>query len=306
MLDKSHRNSHAVRIKTEMDETMKQKLQEATSGPIFFDEPLARFTTIRVGGPALAHAAKMPVFIFGGGSNLLIRDGGVRGIVLNLTRGFNQLEVTEETEGQVLLRAESGVLVPGLMNFLIQQGLTGLEFMAGIPASIGGALAMNAGVPDGEIGDRIRQVTILDKGGKLKTLDRKACGFAYRRTAIPRNAVIVEGLFELKRGDSDAIRATIEQNKAKRVETQPLNYPNLGSIFKNPPKRYVGKMIEETGLKDVRVGQARVSEKHGNFIINEGEATAKDVIALIGLIKDKVKERYNVLLETEVRVVGEE
>lgn len=301
---------------------IKEKLSAATSGPLFFDEPLSHHTTIRVGGPAdalahpmnqselkallaLAREALLPVFILGGGSNLLVRDGGIRGLVLNLTRGFNGLEITGEEGDVVGLRAEAGVLVPGLMNFVIKEGLTGLEFMAGIPASIGGALAMNAGIPDGEIGDRVKTVTVLEKNGRLRTLDRGACGFAYRKTAIPKSAIILEGHFELQRGNSETIRERIETYKAKRVATQPLNYPNVGSVFKNPPKKHVGQLIEEAGLKNVRVGQARISEKHGNFIINEGRATAKDVITLIGLMKDKIKERFNISLETEVHIVGE-
>lgn len=302
---------------------VKQKLQESVSEPIFFDESLSRFTTIRIGGPAdalvhptnleelrnvriIAHEAKVPVFIFGGGSNLLIRDGGIRGVVINLTRGFNSLEIHEERGDCVTLRGESGVLIARLMNLLIQESLTGLEFMAGIPASLGGAIAMNAGTRDGEIGDCIRTVTILDKKGNLKHLSREECHFSYRKTDIPHSSVIIEGLFELKRGESSDIQKKIEKHKARRAETQPLNYPNIGSIFKNPPKKYVGRLIEEAGLKNVRVGEARISEKHGNFIVNEGNASAKDVLALIGLIKDKVKEKFNITLETEVHVVGED
>lgn len=305
-----------------LDESTKNELKAAVSGPALFDEPLAHYTTLRVGGPAdalvhpmnlvelqkvyaVALAAKVPLFTFGGGSNLLVKDGGLRGIVINLTRNFNALSIRSTEGKRVLLEAGAGVLVPGLMTYLVQESLTGLEFMAGIPATIGGALAMNAGTPDGEIGDRTVAVTILSKKGSVQELDHDACAFAYRKTDIPHSAVILSGLFALERGDREKIREKIEGYKAKRVQTQPLNYPNVGSVFKNPRKKHAGQLIEEAGLKNVRVGRARISEKHGNFIINEGGATAGDVLTLIGLIKDKVKERFNIALETEVKIVGE-
>lgn len=302
---------------------VKKQLSSICQGPIFFDEPLARLTTIRVGGPAdallhptsieelqaileLARANKQPVFIFGGGSNLLVRDGGIRGFVINLSRGFQKIEPMSEEADSVLLRVEAGVTMPALLQYLTEHALTGLEYMAGIPATLGGAIWMNAGTPEGEIGDCVVNVTILDKKGQIRSLDRKSCGFRYRANGLPSGAIVLDATFKLTKGAIESIRSKIESHKDHRIETQPLNRPNLGSVFKNPPKQRAGRLIEEAGLKDVRVGQARISAKHGNFIINEGNARARDVLALIRLVKDKVKEKYQVRLETEVRVVGQD
>jgi len=304
-------------------EEMRKELAAVVSQPLLIDEPMAQHTTIRIGGPAdilafpknneelkrllvIAGQNRIHCFVLGWGSNLLVRDGGVRGLVINLTRGFQDVEVIADNDGEVLLRVGAGVKVPGLMDTLIKEGLAGLEFMTSIPATIGGAIRMNAGTPEGEIGKHVKSVSILTKTGQPKTLDRKDCGFAYRTSRFPAGSVIIAAELALKRGDPEQIRAAVEAKKTSRVSTQPLNVPNLGSVFKNPSKReHAGRLIEEAGLKDVRVGQARISEKHGNFIVNEGGATAKDVLALIGLIKDKVKEKYNIRLETEVLVVGE-
>ncbi len=306
-----------------LSDEIKEKLKTAAS-KIFFDEPMSQHTTIRVGGPAdaLIYPAnieelqnllsiviehKLPIFHLGWGSNLVVQDGGIRGLVISLERGFQKLEIPEQTEADdITLLVEAGVKIPALLDFCAEKSLTGLEFMAGIPATVGGALWMNAGTSQGEIGDRVSSVTIITKQGRLKTLEQKACGFAYRTNNFPSGATIVETRLQLKRGQSEKIRETINSHRKYRVDSQPLNLPNVGSVFKNPSKKqYAGQLIEEAGLKDVRVGHARVSEKHGNFIVNEGNATAKDIIALIGLIKDKVKEKCNVRLETEVHIVGE-
>lgn len=303
---------------------LKEKFTGAIDGHVLFDEPLARHTTIRVGGPAdilafprtlaetqqllsLADEARLPVFVFGWGSNLLVRDGGIRGLVINLSEGLQEVTRLDSSGDAVQIQVGTGVKIPGLLDTLIKEGLTGLEFMAGIPATVGGALWMNAGTPAGEIGQAVHSVSYLTKKGQLHTRPRADCGFRYRHSGFPSGAILVEAVLSLKPGDPAKIRAAIEKNKNNRVATQPLNLPNLGSVFKNPSKRQkAGRLIEEAGLKNIRVGQARISEKHGNFIVNEGQAKAQEVLALIGLIKDKVKEKCHVRLETEVRVVGEE
>jgi UDP-N-acetylmuramate dehydrogenase len=306
-----------------ISDQVKQQLQQTLSNEVFFNEPLSRLTTMRIGGPAdaivypvtieeaqavlkIAHENKVPLFILGWGSNLLVRDGGMRGIVLNLGRGFQKIEITGTEGNEVKLEVEAGVKIPALLDFLVEHGLSGLEFMAGIPATLGGAIWMNAGTRDGEIGQTIKEVTLVTKQGNIKKMERKDCGFSYRSNKFPAGSVILETSLLLKRDDTTAIKSRIEKNKKHRIETQPLNLPNLGSVFKNPgKKKYAGKLIEEAGLKGVRIGQTRISEKHGNFIVNEGDAKARDVIALIGLVKDKVKEKFNVRLETEVRIIGE-
>lgn len=307
-----------------MDEIMKQELQKIC-GTVLFDEPLSRYTTIRIGGPAdalayprtidelasIVHWArqnKLPVFLLGAGSNLLIRDRGVRGVVISLSQGFNRMTVEGEEDGAVALYAEAGVGIPRLVDFSADEGLTGLEPIAGIPANLGGALFMNAGTPEGDISDRLESTTFLDKDGKLATWPKEKIGFAYRQSRFPRGSVILSARFRLRRMASEQVQGRVRGFRARRVETQPLNVPNLGSVFKNPAgkKLFAGKLIEETGLKNIRVGGARISPKHGNFIVNEGGAKARDVLTLVGLVKDKVKEKFGVLLETEVKIVGEE
>lgn len=303
-----------------MDEKIKEDLRQI-GGAVLFDEPMSRYTTIRVGGPAdalmypktieelqsivrFAKAHQLPLFVLGAGSNLLVRDQGMRGIVLNLSQGFGQVRVEENS----ILYVEAGVGVPRLVDSASEEGLTGLEPLAGIPGNVGGALAMNAGVPDGEISDHVLTVTFLDKDGRLQTWEKEKIRFEYRKSHFPTGSVILSARVQLVRLASELIRGRVQQYRSQRVEGQPLNVPNLGSVFKNPrdKKLYAGKLVEDAGLKSIRVGGARISSKHGNFIVNEGGAKAKDVLALIGLIKDKVREKFGISLETEVRIVGEE
>ncbi len=323
MADRQGLSKTIEKVITMFNEDQKQQLQKILTEPILFDEPMARHTTIRVGGPAdaivspasveelqavlqFAGEQKLPIFPLGWGSNLLVRDRGLRGLVIHLGRLFQQIEPMESSDDTVTVKVGATVKMPALLDYLATAALTGLEFMAGIPATVGGAIWMNAGTPDGEIGSRIQSVTIVTRQGRVRSLDHKACGFAYRSTQLPAHCIVINATIQLQRGDATKIEETIDRYKSHRIDTQPLTLPNLGSVFKNPTKKqHAGRLIEEAGLKDVRVGQARISEKHGNFIVNEGKATANDVIALIGLIKDKVKEKCQVRLETEVQIVGE-
>lgn len=310
---------------------MKDELKQLC-GTIYFDEPLSRYTSIRIGGVAdilvypktieelssivaFSRRQKLPLFILGAGSNLLVRDKGIRGIVVNLSQGFNEIRIEKEEEGFVVLYAETGVGMPRLVDFAAEEGLTGLEPLAGIPGNLGGALFMNAGIPDGTISDAVKSVTFLDASknikeaqGRIVTWERDRICFSYRESCFPKGAILLSARFEMGRLASELVQGRIQKYKARRVESQPLTVPNLGSVFKNPKEKkvFAGKLIEDAGLKDVRVGGARISPKHGNFIVNEGGAKAKDVLILIGMVKDKIKEKYGVSLETEVRIVGEE
>jgi len=309
-----------------IDSKIKQALEEIGVSA-FFDEPMARHTSMRVGGPAdalvypktideLAQVIqavskfKQNLFVLGAGSNVLVRDKGVRGVVVNLSQGFGRMEVEGEREGKVIVYAEAGVGMPRLVDFAAEEGLTGLEAVSGIPGNIGGGLVMNAGTHEGDLAKTVESVTFLDKEGKLITWPKEKIRYAYRESHFPRGAVIISARFGLTRMASELIRGKIQKHRAYRLETQPLNVPNIGSVFKNyeegKKKMFAAKMIEEAGLKDVRVGGARISPKHANWIVNEGGATAKDVLALIGLMKDKVKDKFGISLETEVRIVGEE
>lgn len=309
-----------------IDSKTKQALEEIGVS-VFFDEPMARHTSMRVGGPAdalvypktidelaqviqAASKFKQNLFVLGAGSNVLVRDKGVRGVVVNLSQGFGRMEVEGEREGKVIVYAEAGVGMPRLVDFTAEEGLTGLEAVSGIPGNVGGGLVMNAGTHEGDLSQVVESVTFLDKEGKLITWPKEKIRYAYRESHFPRGTVIISARFGLTRMASELIRGKIQKHRAYRLETQPLNVPNIGSVFKNyeegKKKMFAAKMIEEAGLKDVRVGGARISPKHANWIVNEGGATAKDVLALIGLMKDKVKDKFAVSLETEVRIVGEE
>lgn len=300
-----------IEMKTEMQREL---------GEVAFDEDLSRYTTSRVGGPAdalvypkgieelgrcvrFSRQKKMPLFVLGAGSNLLVQDKGIRGLVVNL-RNFSRLAL-EDSEVRPVVYAEAGVGIPRLVDFAALHGLSGLEGVAGIPGNVGGGLFMNAGTPTGQMGDRLASATFMAQEGKLVTWERESLQFGYRTSHFPKGAIIVSARFSLERSTPSQVMETVRQAREQRVKHQPLNLPNLGSVFKNPPGKFAGALIEEAGLKGVRVGQARISPKHANFIVNEGGATAKDIRILIGLIRDKVKEKFNVSLEPEVRIVGE-
>ncbi|HEX5037222.1 MAG TPA: UDP-N-acetylmuramate dehydrogenase [bacterium] len=305
---------------------MKQEFSQICPA-VHFEEPMSRHTSIRIGGPAevfaypktideleavaaFAKKAKLPLLAMGAGSNLLVRDKGVRGIVVHLSQGFSKMEVEGEQEGKVVLYAEAGVGLPRLVDFAAEEGLTGLEAVSGVPGNVGGGLVMNAGTHEGDISQTVLSVAFMDKDGKVTTWQKEKIKYSYRESHFPRGAIILSARFGLTRQASELVRGKIQKHRAYRLETQPLNVPNIGSVFKNyeegKKKMFAAKMIEEAGLKDVRVGGARISPKHANWIVNEGGATAKDVIALIGLMKDKVKDKFGISMETEVRVVGEE
>ncbi|MBI1909757.1 MAG: UDP-N-acetylmuramate dehydrogenase [Deltaproteobacteria bacterium] len=294
------------------------ELSQLFGESVQFNEPLAPYTSIKVGGPAdlfltpkdrdelkrfvlYTREKEIPLFILGAGSNLLIRDGGIRGAVIFL-KNFSHVELISET----FLTAEAGLFVPKLVEWTASQGLTGLEPLIGVPGSLGGAIAMNAGTRQGEIGSLVEEVTGLTKEGEEVRIPKSKLEFKYRSSKIPRGVVILSAILKLEKGERTEIENRIREFKEYRLKTQPLNYPNLGSVFKNPLPGFAGQMIEEAGLKEVRIGNARISPKHANFIINEGGATAKDIQILINLVKDKVKDRFSVNLEPEVKIVGEE
>lgn len=286
------------------------------------NEPLAKYTSVKVGGPAdvlffpasvedLTIAIKfckkneVPYFILGNGSNLLIRDGGIRGLVIRLHRCLNNFKIEKEEGEFVWVRVEAGLASPKLVEFCRQQGYSGIESLYGIPGSIGGAIIMNAGTREGEIGEVVEELKVLESSGEIKAYSQKKLHFEYRDLKIPRSEIALNVLLKLKKSTSEEVSNKLSFFQKRRHETQPLDQANMGSVFKNPPKNFAAQLIEELGFKGVRVGGARLSEKHSNWIVNEGGATAKDILALIGLIKDKVKEVTGIKLEIEVKVVGE-
>lgn len=293
-----------------------EELERAGLSPLR-DEPLARHTSFKIGGPAdafvtarsreqaaaslrIARAAGVPVFFLGWGSNLLVRDGGLRGLVLELGGDFEKLEFP----GPELVRAGAAVRVPQLVVSCAERGLTGLEPIVGVPGAVGGALVMNAGTREGEIGPFVEEVETLDFEGNPAVIARSALNFEYRSSNLGKSLVL-SALLRLKRGVKADIMALVVRQQQKRLQTQPIHTFNVGSTFKNPPGLFAAQMIEQSGLKGHAVGGARVSPMHANFIENFAGAKASDVLALVDLISERVRADSGVKLELEMRIVGE-
>ena len=289
-----------------------------TGDRLLAGEAMARFTTMRVGGPAeliampadeaqaakaleLARAMAVPVLVMGGGSNLIVRDGGVRGLVVLLGEHFARVEV----KGNVI-SAQAGARLSQVSAAAQRQGLSGLEFAAGIPGTVGGGVAMNAGAYGGEIKDRLLWADVLLKGRAYR-LAAKDLDMGYRTSRVLREGGVVLGAaFDLEPGEEKAIAATMAELARRRRDKQPLNVPSSGSTFKRPQGHFAGALIEAAGLKGMRIGGAQVSEKHAGFVVNQGGASAREVLALIELVQERVLAHSGVQLECEVRVVGEE
>jgi UDP-N-acetylmuramate dehydrogenase len=286
-------------------------------GRVLFDAPMRQFTSIKVGGPAdsllfpkdvvelrkvvrCARRKSIPILILGKGTNLVVRDKGIRGWVISLTQGMKKVQL----DGDVV-EAEAGLSLQRLVQFSIQKNLTGLEPFFGIPGTVGGGLAMNAGAWGVELKDILLSITLMNEEGEVVERPRKKLKFSYRRLAIPPTWIILKGRFQLKKGRKEEILERVKSYSEMRKRTQPLDYPSAGSIFKNPAEGPVGKWIEEAGLKGFRRGQAMVSDRHANFIINLGKATAQEVIHLMEWVERKIYEEKGISLEREVRVVGE-
>jgi UDP-N-acetylmuramate dehydrogenase len=284
------------------------------------NEPLSRHTTWKVGGPAdlliyprnkeeleqamqVVYRHQIPWRVIGRGSNLLVRDGGIRGVVFKLDEGFNELKVdgTRVTAG-------GGYSTILLATMTSRQGLTGLEFAAGIPGNVGGAVYMNAGAHGSDISKVLHSATVLLETGEWVTLSNEEMEFRYRTSVLQTKlkGIVTEASFTLEYGERDEIMSRLTSYKDRRRKTQPLQYPCAGSVFRNPPGDYAGRLIQEAGLKGFRIGDAEVSTTHANFIINRGNATAKNVLQLIEHIIQTIDEKYNIRLEPEVQVVGEE
>ena len=296
----------------------KKRLEKAVAGlrgRVAFGAALRDYTSFKIGGPAdvlvepadvddvcrlvvQARAAKVPLFVVGG-TNLLIRDGGIRGIVVSLSR---LREIREET-GSVLY-AEGGVGMPTLIGYAIRRSLAGLEWAAGIPGTVGGCLVMNAGTRLGEMKDAVKAVRLVAANGEVRDLPAASIRFHYRRAGLPKGIVVGVWL-QLRSGVRADIARVVKDYLHYRKDTQPLAMPSAGCVFKNPPKDSAGRLLEATGLKGMRIGDAEVSTKHGNFIVNRGHARAADVIELIDTIRRVIKQKAGVRLNLELKIVGE-
>lgn len=285
---------------------------------VFIDEPMRKHTYFKVGGPAdilvspetieqvigllkLCISKKIPHHIIGNGSNLLVKDGGIRGVVIKLC-SLNQIEVEEDK-----ITAMCGVLLSEVSNAALQNSLTGFEFACGIPGTIGGAVTMNAGAYGGEMVDVIETALVLDEQCNLKILTNEELELGYRTSAVMKyNYIVLKVTLKLKQGEYEEINGRIKELTAKREEKQPLEYPSAGSTFKRPVGFFAGKLIQDSGLKGISLGGAAVSEKHSGFIINKNNASAKDILDLINLVQNTVKEKFGVELHTEVRIIGDD
>ncbi|SFJ04518.1 UDP-N-acetylmuramate dehydrogenase [Thermoflavimicrobium dichotomicum] len=296
------------------------ELTQCGIGDLRINEPLSRHTTWKVGGPAdlficprnrkeleqtmiIVYKHKIPWRAIGRGSNLLVRDGGIRGAVIKLDEGFDYLHI----EGTRVV-AGGGYSTILLATKTAKQGLSGLEFAGGIPGNVGGAVYMNAGAHGSEISRVLVSAEVLLETGEWVTLSNEELKFRYR-TSILQNelrGIVTEATFQLEKGDEQEIVAALSRFKDRRRQTQPLQFPCAGSVFRNPPGDYAGRLIEKAGLKGYRIGDAEVSTLHANFIINRGQAKAQDVLSLIQHIIKTVKEKFHVTLEPEVQVIGEE
>jgi UDP-N-acetylmuramate dehydrogenase len=246
----------------------------------------------------------IPFLPVGNLTNILVRDGGYRGVMLWM-RGLDQLSCILLADDRYGIDAQAGVSLAKVVALAAAEELTGLEFCAGIPGSVGGAVWMNAGAYGTEIKDVVSEVTVLDGEGKKKNLQRDEIAFAYRQSNLPADAIICGARFILSKGNGAQIKGRMAEIMKLRQEKHPLQYPNAGSVFKNLPGLPAGKLIEEMGLKGLRHGDAQVSNQHANFIVNKGRATASDVLALIGLIRERAGKEKGIELETEIVIVGE-
>ncbi|MBU8907108.1 UDP-N-acetylmuramate dehydrogenase [Desertibacillus haloalkaliphilus] len=295
------------------------QLHEENIENVYIDEPLANHTTWKIGGPAdvlikpatieelkkvvdLVMTHQLPWRMIGRGSNMLVRDGGIRGVVIKLAEGLDHLELNGEE-----IRVGGGYSLIKLATIISKKGLSGLEFAGGIPGSVGGAVFMNAGAHGSDISNILKEAHILFPDGSMKWLTNDEMDFSYRTSKLQKEkGVCVEAVFNLTSGDRDKIVKEMQKNKDYRRESQPWNYPCAGSVFRNPLPNYAGQLVEKAGLKGYQIGGAQISEMHGNFIVNVADAKAEDVLGLIEHVKRTVYDRFQVRMETEVEIVGQQ
>lgn len=282
------------------------------------EEPMKMHTTFRIGGPAkyfvvpetkeevkaiidCCKNADMPYYILGNGSNLLVSDKGYEGVVIQIFKNMNQIVLDGET-----ITAQAGAILSAVANKALEAELTGFEFAAGIPGTLGGACVMNAGAYGGEMKDVLVNVVVLTQDGEFLTIPKEELELGYRTSVIAKkNYVVLEATIRLAKGDKEAIKARMDELKVQRTTKQPLEYPSAGSTFKRPVGYFAGKLIQDAGLRGFQVGGAQVSEKHCGFVINKDQATAADVAELMKQVSAIVKEQFGVELEAEVKRLGE-
>lgn len=299
--------------KTDIYKELQERFPELE---FLLDEPMKKHTTFRIGGPAdiyvepsvtsmvpliaLLKEKNVPFMVIGNGSNLLVSDDGIEGVVISFGKNASDIRVEGDT-----LTVEAGAMLSSVASKATEASLTGLEFASGIPGSIGGAVYMNAGAYGGEIKDVLIDVEILTEQGQVETMAVDQLDLSYRHSALmEKPAIVLKARIKLVPGDKEQIKATIDDIKQKRIEKQPLNFPSAGSTFKRPEGYFAGKLIDDTGLRGYTVGGAQVSEKHCGFVINKSEASAADVLQLMKDVDAKVYDKFGVHLTPEVRIIG--
>lgn len=285
---------------------------------IKYDELMKNHTTFKIGGPAdvlvtprsfeqisdiikLCKENNVPYYVIGNGSNLLVKDGGIRGVVIKLTE-LNKIK----SEGENII-AECGAAIGDVSKAAIEASLTGIEFACGIPGSVGGALTMNAGAYNGEISNVLESALIIDNNGEIRRLSKDEMELGYRMSAVLKYGyTVLEATFKLHKGEHEKIKERVDDLTRRRNEKQPLEYPSAGSTFKRPEGHFAAKLIEDSGLKGFHVGDAEVSAKHSGFVINRGEASAREIMQLVEVVQEEVKNKFDVELHMEVRIIGED
>ena len=293
-----------------------KRLKQIFRGIIMLDEPLSKHTSFQIGGPAdfylfpkdledlgsvvdFCQREQLLRFTIGNGTNLLVSDKGYRGIIVDLSKTFGHIHYKEST-----VTVGAGVSLKKYLRYCTERGLSGLESLVGIPGQVGGAIRLNAGAWGGEIGDHLWTVRILDRFGMLERRQREEINIGYRYTDIPPDAIIVEAQFRLAEGNPKEMEAIQNTHLKKRKAQQPLSLPSAGSVFKRPVGHFPGRLIEDAGCKGLRIGDAMVSKKHANFIVNCHLASAEDVLRLIKEVRERVFKRFGVELEQEIHMLG--
>jgi UDP-N-acetylmuramate dehydrogenase len=298
--------------------------QNKIKGEVLYDEMMSKYTSMRIGGPAdvfvlpanlrdlqivLKNRGSCPIWAIGEGTNLLVRDRGIRGIVISLKNCFKSIKrpvfyKSSDGKEKAVIQVDCGVKLSYLAKFAARYGLKGVESLVGIPGSVGGSIAMNAGAEGTEISHVLRSIKFMTLDGEVKTYSKSEMVFAYRKTTFPsKGGIVIEAELDLEKGNITDIHREMDKYLSRRSSTQPLTMPNSGSIFKNPAGEKAGRLIESVGLKGFRIGGAGVSIKHANFIVNKGGASAEDVIRLIKHIQTVVEKKSGIKLEQEIVII---
>jgi len=299
-----------------MIETVMNEINNETASLCLMNESLKKHTTYGIGGPAdlmifpkskqdlikvieIINENKIQLTILGSGSNVLVSDNGIRGAVISLKNSLKQVEVDDN-----ILYAECGTMLGKIVKHAVKNNLIGLENLNGVPGTLGGALIMNAGAWGGEISENLIHVEIINSKSEIQKIQKKDLNFSYRKSSFNKDDILLSAKFNLKKADKDIIKENFIEAQSGRKKSQPLNKRSAGSLFKNPKNNSAGKLLDEAGLKGFSIGDAKISEKHANFFINDGDASSKDMLMLIKKAHKEVKDKFNVNLSLEVKLMG--